>query len=109
MPRGSDHFEWVDLCNRLRLMVVALIARNKKLGADVEENQKLKQERDETRKQNKLLKEKNNLLKKELHGYVNRERMVTRGVLLFTVIVAIWLVLKPGVEGDYWGKDSILG
>ena len=48
MPRGYNHFEWIDesLCGRVRSIVVTLIVHNEVHGEEVEELQKLKQPRE---------------------------------------------------------------
>jgi len=38
MPRGCDHFEWIDdaLCDKVRSMVIALMLKNESLGNEIE-------------------------------------------------------------------------
>jgi len=59
------------------------------LGSEMDKLQKLKEERKAEKASVRILKEKNRRLKMKLNGYQIRERLITRGVIIFVVVVAM--------------------
>ena len=97
-PKGCDYFEWIDdsLCDKVRSMVVSLIASSETL---LEDNKQLQRQLDErvdekdvlnkVKEKNARLKMENSRLKME-----NSSLKILRGLpLLFTIVICIIFVV----------------
>jgi len=114
-PKGCDYFEWIDdsLCDKVRLMVVSLIASseifledNKQLQRVLNERasekdvlNKLKEKNARMKMENSSLKMENSRLKMQMLQYQMRQRKMLRSLLLlFTIVIYITFVV--GVKSD---------
>jgi len=109
-PKGCDYFEWIDdsLCDKVRSMVVSLMASSETLLEDNKQLQKLLDERvgekdvlnklkeknARLKMENSSLKMKNSRLKMQVLRYQIRQRKMLRGLLLlFTIVICITFVV----------------
>jgi len=118
-PQGCDYFEWIDesLCDKVRSMVVSLIASSETLLEDNKQLQrqldeivdekdvlnKVKEENARLKMENSRLKMENSRLKMQVLQCQMRQRKMLRGLLLlFTILICIIFVV--GGEKCNWGR-----
>jgi len=109
-PKGCEYFEWIDnsLCDKVRSMVVSLIASSETLLEDNKQLQRLldekagekdvlnrlKDKNARLKMKNSNLKMKNSRLKMQILHYQMRQRkMLWDLLLLFTIVICITLLL----------------
>ena len=110
-PKGCNYFEWIDdsLCDKVRSMVVSLIASSETLLADNKQLQRLldekagekdvlnrlKDKNARLKMKNSNLKMKNSRLKMQILHYQMRQRkMLWDLLLLFTIVICITFVVS---------------
>jgi len=109
-PKGCDYFEWIDdsLCDKVRSMVVSLIASsetlledNKQLQRQLDEGvvekdiqNKLKEKNARLKMENSSLKMENSRLRTQMLQYQMRQRNMLRGLLLlFTIVICVTYIV----------------